>query len=163
MCRIVRCKNCKATGVGYILCLAKAIDGQQLFSVSGLCRLASCGQSGAEAKDVHAARPCSNISSAGCFSSGPSARDGRGARLHGATACSRDLRRNGQSRAMPNLCKKTRHQEMLDFPCFRKQLLCNQGTTFRRGESLKWAADKRQRLLLEVAHLSWDRPMRTQI
>ena len=158
MCGIVRFE---AAGVGYILCLTKAIDGQQLFSVSGLCRLASCGQSGAEAKDVHAARPCSNISSAGCFSSGPSARDGRGARLHGATACSRDLRRNGQCRAMANLCKT--RQEMLDFPCFRKQLLCNQGTTFRRGESLKWAADKRQRLLLEVAHLSWDRPMRTQI
>ena len=52
---------------------------------------------------------------------------------------------------------------MLDFPHFCKQPLCNQGTTFRIGESQKWAADKRQRLLLEVAHLSWDRPKSVQL
>ena len=91
------------------------------------------------------------------------ARDGLGARLHGATACSLDLRRMDPepiARCKPLQVKK---DEKLGVSRFCKQLLCNQGTTFRRGESLKWAADKRQRLLLEVAHLSRDRPMRTQI
>ena len=63
---------------------------QQVFSASGLCRLPSCGQSGASAKDGHAARPCSSISSADCTRQ----RRPIGARLHGATACSRDLRRS---------------------------------------------------------------------
>ena len=52
----------QATGV----CLVIGIIGQQLFSASGFCRLPSCGQSGAEANDGHAGRPCSNISSADC-------------------------------------------------------------------------------------------------
>ena len=41
-------------------------------------------------QDGHAARPCSNISSADCTRQ----RRPIGARLHGATACSRDLRRS---------------------------------------------------------------------
>ena len=80
------------------------------------------------------------------------ARDELGARLHGATACSLNLRRMDPepiARCKPLQVKK---DEMLGVSRFRKQLLCNQGTTFRRGESLKWAADKRHWTLAGQRH-----------